>query len=164
MGRGGIDGTRVWRRCGRVVGLAAGVPVLGRIRRPGAGRPGLEQIQPGMTEALVILIEPITRGDPMSPLRWTCKSKAKLAGALTAQGWSVSASSVGRLLHALGFRLHALQKAREGTAHPDRNAQFERINATATAFIQRQQPVISVDTNYDPCLIMDTASECPRPV
>ena len=126
--------------------LAAGVPIPGRIRRPGAGRPDIEQIQPGLTEALVILIEPVTRGDPMSPLLWTCKSKAKLAGALTAQGWPVSASTVGRLLHGLGFRLHALQKAREGTAHPDRNAQFEHINATAAAFIGRQQPVISVDT------------------
>jgi hypothetical protein len=126
--------------------LAAGVPVPGRIRRPGAGRPTIEQVQPGLTEALVILIEPVTRGDPMSPLRWTCKSKAKLAGALTAQGWPVSASTVGRLLHGLGFRLHALQKAREGTAHPDRDAQFEYINATATAFMQRHQPVISVDT------------------
>ena len=126
--------------------LAEGVPLPWRIRRPGAGRPGIEQIQPGLTEALVILIEPVTRGDPMSPLRWTCKSKAKLAGALTAQGWPVSASTVGRLLHGLGFRLHALQKAREGTAHPDRNAQFEHINATAAAFMQRQQPVISVDT------------------
>jgi hypothetical protein len=67
-------------------------------------------------------------------------------------------------LHGLGFRLHALQKAREGTAHPDRNAQFEHINATALAFIGRQQPVISVDTNYDLCLIMDTSSECPWPV
>jgi hypothetical protein len=92
------------------------------------------------------LIEPATRGDPMSPLRWTCKSKAKLAGALTAEGWSVSASTVGRLLHGLGFQLHALQKAREGTAHPDRNAQFEHIAATATTFLQRHQPVISVDT------------------
>jgi len=126
--------------------LAAGVPIPGRIRRPGAGRPDIEQIKPGLTDALVILIEPVTRGDPMSPLRWTCKSKAKLAGALTAQGWPVSASTVGRLLHGLGFRLHALQKAREGTAHPDRNAQFEHINATAAAFSRRQQPVISVDT------------------
>jgi hypothetical protein len=71
----------------------------------------------------------------MSPLRWTCKSKAKLPAALTVEGWPVSASTVGRLLHGLAFRLHALQKAREGTAHPDRNAQFERINATATAFL-----------------------------
>lgn len=126
--------------------LVAGIPISGRIRRPGAGRPDIEQIPPGLTEALVILIEPVTRGDPMSPLRWTCKSKAKLAAALTAQGWSVSASTVGRVLHGLGFRLHALQKAREGTAHPDRDAQCEHINATATAFILLQQPVISVDT------------------
>jgi hypothetical protein len=126
--------------------LAKGLTAPGRIRRPGAGRPGIEQVQPGLTEALGILIEPATRGDPMSPLRWTCKSKAKLAGALTAEGWSVSASTVGRLLHGLGFQLHALQKAREGTAHPDRNAQFEHIAATATTFLQRHQPVISVDT------------------
>jgi len=126
--------------------LAEGVPIPGRIRRPGAGRPDIEQIQPGLTEALVILIEPVTRGDPMSPLRWTCKSKAKLAGALTAEGWSVSASTVGRLLHGLGFQLHALQKAREGSAHPDRNAQFEHIAATAARFLRRHQPVISVDT------------------
>jgi hypothetical protein len=126
--------------------LAEGVPIPGRIRRPGAGRPDIEQIQPGLTEALVILIEPVTRGDPMSPLRWTCKSKAKLAGALTAEGWSVSASTVGRLLHGLGFQLHALQKAREGSAHPDRNAQFEHIAATAAGFLRRHQPVISVDT------------------
>jgi Rhodopirellula transposase DDE domain len=85
-------------------------------------------------------------GDPMSPLRWTCKSAAKLAGALTAQGWPVSATTVGKLLDGLGYRLHALPKAREGAAHPDRNTQFEHINATAAAFIQRGQPVISVDT------------------
>src|SRR5712671_262391 len=90
--------------------LAAGVPIPGRIRRPGAGRPDIEQIQPGLTEALVILIEPVTRGDPMSPLRWTCKSKAKLAGALTAQGWRVSSTTVGHLLRALGYRLQALRK------------------------------------------------------
>lgn len=126
--------------------LAAGVPIPGRIRRPGAGRPCLEQIRPELTETLVVLIEPVTRGDPMSPLRWTWKSKAKLAGAVTAQGWPVSASTMGRLLHRLGFRLYALQKTREGGAHPDRNAQFEHINATATAFIRRQQPVISAGT------------------
>ena len=126
--------------------LVAGVAGTGRVRRPGAGRPGIEAIQPGLTEALGLLVEPLTRGHPMSPLRWTCTSKAKLAAGLTVQGWLVSASTVGRLLHGLGFRLHALQKAREGAAHPDRNAQFEHINATAAAFMRRQQPVISVDT------------------
>ena len=99
-----------------------------------------------MTEALDRLVEPLTRGDPMSPLRWTCKSTARLAGALTAQGWPVSATTVRKLLHGLGYRLHALQKAREGAAHPDRNAQFEHINACAADCIAHGQPVISVDT------------------
>ena len=126
--------------------LAQGVEATGRIRRPGAGRPDLEQTQPGLTEALDLLVEPLTRGDPMSPLRWTCKSRAKLAAALTAQGWRVSSTTVGLRLHALGYRLQALRKSREGTSHPDRNAQFEHINATAAAFLQRQAPVISVDT------------------
>jgi len=126
--------------------LAQGGPPLGRVRHPGAGRPGIETAQPGLTAALEGLVDPVTRGDPTSPLRWTCKSKAKLAGALAAQGWRVSATTVGRLLRELGYRLQALHKTREGTAHPDRNAQFEHINATATAFQQDQQPVISVDT------------------
>ena len=126
--------------------LAQGLTATDRIRRPGAGRPDIEQTQPGVTEALDLLVEPLTRGDPMSPLRWTCKSTARLAGALTAQGWPVSATTVGKLLHGLGYRLHALQKAREGAAHPDRNAQFEYINACAADCIAHEQPVISVDT------------------
>ena len=126
--------------------LAQGVTATDRIRRAGAECPDIEQTQPGVTEALDLLVEPLTRGNPMSPLRWTCKSAAKLAGALTAQGWPVSATTVGKLLDGLGYRLHALQKAREGAAHPDRNAQFEHINATAAAFMARAQPVISVDT------------------
>jgi Rhodopirellula transposase DDE domain len=126
--------------------LAQGVAVTGRIRLPGAGRPDIEQTQPGVTEALDLLVEPLTRGDPMSPLRWTCKSRAKLAAALTAQGWRVSSTTVGHLLHALGYRLQALRKTQEGTSHPDRNAQFEHINAAAAAFLDQRQPVISVDT------------------
>ena len=126
--------------------LARGVKVTGRIRQPGAGRPDVEDAQPGVTEALDLLVEPLTRGDPMSPLRWTCKSRAKLTAALTTQGWRVSSTTVGLLLHALGYRLQALRKTQEGTAHPDRNAQFEHIHATATAFLQQRQPVISVDT------------------
>ena len=126
--------------------LAHGVEATGRIRRPGAGRPDVEQTQPGVTEALDLLVEPLTRGDPMSPLRWTCKSRAKLAAALTAHGWRVSSTTVGHLLHALGYRLQALRKTQEGTSHPDRNAQFEHINAAAAAFLSQQQPVISVDT------------------
>jgi hypothetical protein len=126
--------------------LARGVKVTGRIRQPGAGRPDVEDAQPGVTEALDLLVEPLTRGDPMSPLRWTCKSRAKLTAALTTQGWRVSSTTVGLLLHALGYRLQALRKTQEGTAHPDRNAQFEHINAAAAAFLDQQQPVISVDT------------------
>jgi len=126
--------------------LADGVPITSRVRRVGAGRPDIAEAQPGVAAALDALVEPLTRGDPTSPLRWTCKSRAKLTAALAAQGWRVSSSTVGRLLHALGYSLQALQKRREGTAHPDRNAQFEHINGTAAAFLQDGQPVISVDT------------------
>jgi len=126
--------------------LAQGVEAPTRIRRVGAGRPGIGQTQPGVEAALEALVEPLTRGDPTSPLRWTCKSRAKLTAALVTQGWQVSSTTVGRLLHDLGYSLQSVQKRREGTAHPDRNAQFEHINATAAGFLRRQQPVISVDT------------------
>ena len=123
-----------------------GVDVTGRVRRAGAGRPGIEQAQPGIKEALEQLVDPLSRGDPTSPLRWTCKSKAKLAAALSKSGWTVSATTVGRLLHELGYSLQSVRKSREGVSHPDRNAQFEYINATATNFLRRKQPVISVNT------------------
>ena len=126
--------------------LASGVVDPGRIRRAGAGRPALETKQPGLTAALEALVEPLTRGDPMSPLRWTCKSRAQLTAALGKQGWRVSSTTVGHLLHDLGYSLQALRKNREGASHPDRNAQFEFINATAAACLDRHQPVISVDT------------------
>jgi hypothetical protein len=92
------------------------------------------------------LVDPLTRGDPMSPLRWTCKSKAKLAAAMAKQGWKVSATMVGRLLHELGYSLKSVRKTTEGASHPDRNAQFEHINAVATDFLESGSPVISVDT------------------
>ena len=126
--------------------LAEGVESTGRIRRPGAGRPGIETTQPGIREALEQLVDPVTRGDPMSPLRWTCKSKAKLAAAMASNGWEVSATKVGRLLHDLGYSLRSVRKSTEGAAHPDRNAQFEHINATAEDFLERGSAVISVDT------------------
>jgi hypothetical protein len=126
--------------------LDAGVSLNGRVRRPGAGRPPIDQVQPGIKEALEQLVDPLTRGDPMSPLRWTCKSKAKLAAAMTKDGWKVSATKVGRLLHELGYSLRSVRKSTEGTAHPDRNGQFEHINATAADFLERGRPVISVDT------------------
>ncbi|MBU1345274.1 MAG: ISAzo13 family transposase [Proteobacteria bacterium] len=122
------------------------VEVTARIRRPGAGRPRLEETQPGTMAALEALVDPLTRGDPTSPLRWTCKSKAKLAAALTKQGWEISATTVGHLLHAMRYSLQSVRKSNEGTSHPDRNAQFEHINATAVDFLRRKQPVISVDT------------------
>jgi len=126
--------------------IESGVEVTGRVRRPGAGRPSLEAIQPGLEDALEQLVDPLTRGDPMSPLRWTCKSRAKLAAALSKEGWSVSSTSVGRMLNKLGYRLQSARKRNEGASHPDRNAQFENINATAATYLSQGQPVISVDT------------------
>ena len=92
-----------------------------RIRRPGGGRPRIQQDQPGIEAALEALVDPLTRGDPTSPLRWTCKSRAKLAAALNEQGWRVSSTTVGRLLHRLGYRLQSPRKRQEGATHPDRN-------------------------------------------
>ena len=126
--------------------ILEGVENTGRVRRAGAGRPEIEKTQPGLTHALEQLVDPLTRGDPMSPLRWTCKSRAKLAAALSKSGWEVSSTTVGRLLHDLGYSLQSVRKSQEGASHPDRNAQFEHINATAAAFLRRKQPVISVDT------------------
>ena len=126
--------------------IERGVELKGRVRRPGAGRPSIHRTQPGVKEALEALVDPVTRGDPTSPLRWTCKSRAKLAAALAQQGWTVSSTTIGRLLHALGYSLQSVRKSREGSSHPDRNAQFEHINATAGRFLRSRQPVISVDT------------------
>ncbi len=126
--------------------LEQGIEVTGRVRRAGAGRPGIKSTQPGIKEALEQLLDPLTRGDPSSPLRWTCKSRAKLAAVLSKSGWTVSSTTVGRLLHELGYSLQSVRKTREGESHPDRNAQFEYINAMAERFLRRKQPVISVDT------------------
>ena len=126
--------------------INAGAVERGRIRRLGAGRPSIEQSQPGIKQALEKLVDPVTRGDPESPLRWTCKSRAKLTAALSKAGWKVSSTTVSRLLHELGYRLQSVRKSREGTSHPDRNAQFEHINTQADDFLQRGQPVVSVDT------------------
>jgi hypothetical protein len=117
-----------------------------RLRRPGGGRKPLTQHDPALLRDLEALVEPSTRGDPESPLRWTCKSLSKLATALRAQGHPISGRKVGDLLRELDYSLQANRKTREGASHPDRNAQFEHINAQALAFQQRGQPVISVDT------------------
>jgi transposase len=118
----------------------------GQVRRPGAGRPKLTDIDPTLLEDLEALVDPDTRGDPMSPLRWTTKSLMKIAGALVGMGHEVSDSTAGKLLKGLGYRLHANVKTREGSDHPDRDAQFSEINETARAALAAGQPVISVDT------------------
>ena len=126
--------------------IERGITDAQRIRRRGAGRPSFKKTQPGLEEALERLVDPVTRGDPMSPLRWTSKSKAKLASALSKDGWRASATTVGRMLIELEYRLQVVRKTREGASHPDRNAQFEYINDTASRYLKRGQPVISVDT------------------
>jgi hypothetical protein len=117
----------------------------GRIRRLGGGRRPLIEQDPSLLADLESLVEPLTRGDPESPLRWTCKSTGKLAAELQAQGHKVSASKVGELLHVLRYSLQANCKTREGSSHPDRDAQFEHINARSQTFLAAAQPVISVD-------------------
>lgn len=117
----------------------------GRIRRLGGGRRPLIEQDPSLLSALELLVEPLTRGDPESPLRWTCKSTGKLAAELQAQGHKVSASKVGKLLHALRYSLQANRKTREGSRHPDRDSQFEHINARSKTFLEAGQPMISVD-------------------
>jgi hypothetical protein len=117
-----------------------------RLRVAGGGRLRATVADPGLAESLEHLVDPATRGDPMSPLRWTCKSTVQLAGELTRQGHPVSPRTVGRLLKADGYSLQGNRKTKEGGDHPDRNAQFEHINATVTKFQRRGQPVISIDT------------------
>jgi len=117
-----------------------------RVRRMGGGRRLLTQTDAGLLAALESLIEPTTRGDPESPLRWTCKSLRRLAEELTSQRHSISPNSVAALLHEAGYSLQANRKTREGASHPDRNAQFEHINAWVRQFQDQDQPAISVDT------------------
>ena len=117
-----------------------------RVRRKGAGRPRATDIDAGLRPALEQLVEPMTRGHSMSPLRWTCKSVRTLAAELTRRGHAVSHQTVSEMLHSLGYSLQANRKTREGSEHPDRNAQFEHIAQRAKEFQQRAQPVISVDT------------------
>jgi hypothetical protein len=115
-------------------------------RRCGAGRKAREFEQPGLLEALERLVESGTRGDPMSPLRWTCKGTRTLAAELTRQGFAVGCNTVGRLLRACGYSLQANRKTIEGKQHPDRDVQFRHISRRARAFQRAGQPVISVDT------------------
>ena len=118
----------------------------GRLRRPGGGRKPLVDHDPDLLRDLEDLVDPVTRGDPMSPLRWTCKSAAKLAEGLQSGGHAVSERTVNRLLHDLGYSLQANRKTIEGRQHPDRDAQFQYINRRVKAFQRQGQPVVSVDT------------------
>jgi hypothetical protein len=125
--------------------LSNGLPP-GRVRRQGGGGKPVVERDPGLLPALLSLVEPEARGDPMSPLRWTCKSLRRLAADLTARGHRVSRTVVGELLAREKFSLQANRKTREGSEHPDRDAQFAHINASVTAALAERQPVISVDT------------------
>jgi len=118
----------------------------GRVRRPGAGRKRLVEKQPTLLADLERLLEGASRGDPELPLRWTSKSLRNLAAELRAQGHAISANSVAPLLRQLGYSLQANRKTKEGASHPDRDAQFQYINETAKAALDRGEPVISVDT------------------
>jgi transposase len=153
LGRGGITavalGTGLSDRT-----IRNGIKELGdrralgaeRQRRPGGGRKLREVEQPGLVEALEGLVEPDCRGDPQSPLRWTCRSTRSLAAALQQAGFEVSHTKVGGLLQASGFSLQANRKTREGDQHPDRNAQFEHIARRVQARQRAGEPTLSVDT------------------
>jgi hypothetical protein len=118
----------------------------GRVRRPGGGCTPLVKKDATLLDDLLALVNPSERGDPMSPLRWTCKSLSQLASALVAQGHRVGRTVVGELLHQQKFSLQANRKTREGDSHPDRDAQFAHINHGVKAALAAGEPVISVDT------------------
>ena len=118
----------------------------GQVRRAGGGRRPVVEADPSVVGDLDRLIEPATRGDPESPLRWTSKSLGKLREALVAMGHEISERTLGKLLKGQGFRLQSNQKTREGAQHPDRDAQFEHINETVKAALAARQPVISIDS------------------
>jgi hypothetical protein len=153
VGYGGVSlvarATGISRRAIRVgqQEIAAGsVLPEGRVRQAGGGRKSGVHHQPDLPTVLEGLVEPLTRGDPESPLRWTCKSTRRLSQELATQGYAASSRLVGVLLHGMGYSLQGNRKTVEGKQHPDRNAQFEYINARVTQAMRAAQPVISVDT------------------
>jgi hypothetical protein len=121
-------------------------PGKARLRLPGGGRKRATERDATLEADLDALVEPVTRGDPQSPLRWTCKSTHKLAAELRAIGHEVSHETVRQILHQKDYRLQATRKTREGASHPDRDVQFQHLNAQTEAFQAAGQPVISVDT------------------
>lgn len=152
LGRGGIS--RVSRVCGLSrVTITKGISELsqaplseGRIRRAGAGRPRLEVQDASLSQSLDALVEPLARGDPISPLRWTCKSTRSLAATLERKGHPVSHEKVAQLLRGMNYSLQSNRKMEEGEDHPDRDAQFRYINREVRKAMREGQPVISVDT------------------
>jgi len=155
LGHGGILAVTTAARAGHepiARGLAeltiGSVPGAGprRQRLPGGGRKRITEQDPTLLADLEALVEPTTRGDPQSGLRWTCKSLRKLADELAQQGHRVSARKVGDLLHQLDYSLQGNRKIEEGSDHPDRDAQFQHIHQLALDFQERGQPVVSVDT------------------
>ena len=121
-------------------------PDSDRVRRPGGGRKPVTSHDPSLLADLEALVDPVPRGDPQSPLRWTCKSTRKLAEALQQRGHRVGYRTVASLLRQLGYSLQSNRKTKEGVSHPDRNAQFEHISDQVRRFQRRGQPVVSVDT------------------
>jgi transposase len=152
LGRGGISAVARATGLSRQM-ISDGIQELqggeraqeGRVRRRGGGRKSNVSKDPKLYEDLEQLVEPVTRGDPQSPLRWTSKSVRKLAKDLQGMGHQVSHELVSELLHALGYSLQALRKTQEGGSHADRNAQFEHLNAQAAAFVAAGEPAVSVD-------------------
>jgi len=142
----GASAATVRRGLQEVSGPVAGSLERGRVRRPGGGRKRIVDLDPTLRSDLEALIEPTSRGDPESPLRWTTKSLRTLAAELGRQGHAVSHRIVGELLHDLGYSLQANRKTLEGTSHPDRDAQFRHIHDAVQLQLSLGEPVISVDT------------------
>ena len=140
----GIAPSTIGRGLAELAG-AAELPA-NRKRRAGGGRKALTATDPALLDDLLALVSPSERGDPMSPLRWTCKGLRRLAAELRAMGHKISHTVVGELLKGQKFSLQANSKTREGASHPDRDAQFAHISARVSRALAEQQPVISVDT------------------
>jgi hypothetical protein len=125
---------------------AAATPLPRRLRRRGGGRKRVTDTDATLVADLEALVDPVTRGDPQSPLRWTCKSLDKLTAELRQKGHRIGRETVRQLLKKLDYRLQTTRKTREGASHPDRDRQFEHINEQAQSFQAAGQPVLSVDT------------------
>lgn len=142
----GIAHTTIRRGIRELAEQTEGNSPQSRVRRPGGGRKKIVETDPLLLEALESLLDPVTRGDPESPLRWTCKSTRRLSEELAKVRHPVCPRKVGYLLNEAGYSLQANRKTREGSSHPDRDAQFQYINARVMAFQRQRQPTISVDT------------------